>query len=431
MGKVFQLIAISTITAATALAAFGQDLGSSNKLFGTEKKKVTPKRSAPKTTPRKTSSKKRSKQATASKRVPIKTAIGLPVIGTKSLKTQPVKRVDPAAAAEYEKLVNEADDAYRSGDRALAEASYRRAKLTGHNDPRADIGLGKTFFDQESWAAAETAYRDALKASKDDPKILLALSRVLVQPVAAADLVERYQEAEELARSSAKLSPQDAAAQTQIGAARAVRGLIDQETESYYRRAIEIDQTYTPAYAYLARLLRHRGEKIAAESFYSKAFALATTVPHMVRLPEILQTEQRFADSIPLLKRAAQLDSKNISVLLPLVRALIVIDDLTLSEMYLKDALSLCSECFAAGSLMAKLHIRQGRFAAAESALVRASKSVSDLEKPLVATQFEAIGDGYQREGNRQGAARAYKKALSFDSERSTISAKLAKLGRA
>jgi cytochrome c-type biogenesis protein CcmH/NrfG len=80
-----------------------------------------------------------------------------------------------------------------------------------------------------------------------------------------------------------------------------------------------------------------------------------------------------------------------------------------------------------ANSLLGTLYARQGRLELAENALLQAVRCVPAYEKRRLSRQFEMVGDEYIKAGKRTEAARAYKQAVSLDTETETLSAKLAR----
>ena len=305
MSSVVRLLIFVIVFTLLSVCAFGQDLGSSNKLFGGSKtstakktaKKTPAKRkpaaSKPKTvaqrhtpTPKKavTTTHKPGQTTTAVK--PKTTDTGKST--TSKVDTPPTKASIPpgltGAAADdlFEELIEKGNTARDDRNYSAAEASYRRATTIKPKDARAVYGLGNLYVDQERWEDGETAYRTALQLDPNNAVAHIALSYVLIQPLAVANLSDRYEEAEKLARRAIQLAPWNALAFDQMGVALELRGLIGAETETAYRRSIQLDPSFAPAYAHLGRLLRRRGLTSESATAYQDAIRRSTDVATMI-----------------------------------------------------------------------------------------------------------------------------------------------------
>ncbi|HLM03334.1 MAG TPA: hypothetical protein VK400_19940, partial [Pyrinomonadaceae bacterium] len=71
------------------------------------------------------------------------------------------------------------------------------------------------------------------------------------------------------------------------------------------------------------------------------------------------------------------------------------------------------------------LYARRGIYAEAEKTLMRALKVVSVNEKKQLAQEFESVGDGFLRKGQKTDAARVYRQALMLDNEKKDLVNKL------
>jgi len=140
-----------------------------------------------------------------------------------------------------------------------------------------------------------------------------------------------------------------------------------------------------------------------------------------------LQSDQRYAESEPLLKRAIANDPKNPAGLLLYGKALTVLGNFAEAERVLNRSLAVSTDGFLPSSLLGSLYTRQGKYELAENALMRAARSVSPGEKRNLSLRFETVGDGYMKAGNSANAARAYKQALALDPENAALSGKLAR----
>lgn len=444
----------------SVIVAGAQDLGSSNKLFGKKPKAAAPKAKTPPRskatakTPAKPPAKRTTAPASKSsakkkapvKKTPAKTTARKPPATVKPKTTTatgtPPKRAKPKvqetapaesamSAAEvderYEELLEQGNAARDERNYLSAEAAYRKAKTLKPKDARAVYGLGNLYSDQQRWDEAETAYRTALQIDPNDQLALIALSYVLVQPISAPDLGTRYEEAEKLARRAIAVAPRSALAHDQLGVAREFRGLIDTETENAYREAIRLDPAFAPAYAHLGRLLRRRGQDDAATRAYADALYRATDVPTRIVVADVMQSEQRFAESVQLLEQAVKDDPRNPTGLLLLGRAQMILGRFDAAEAALKRGLAVSTNPFMGNSLLGSLYARQGRFELAENALLQAARSVPPFERRRLSQQFEMVGDGYLKTGKRREAGRAYRQAIALDAETDGLAAKLAR----
>ena len=445
-------------------AAFSQDLGSSNKLFGgakpgstsrTAKKPVAKHKPTAKTataTSRTTSSAK--KKPSSRKIVPPKTTPktanvvnkpGAETAGAKPKFTEfqnskPTKveittsrpremsiPVGAATDALFEKLIYEGNTARDDRNYSAAESAYQRAMAIKPRDPRAVYGLGNLYSDQQRWDDAEKSYRTALQLDERDPVARIALSYVLSQPVSAPNLSDRYEEAEKLARRASELAPSNALAFDQLGVALELRGLISTETENAYRKAIQLNPSFAPAYAHLGRLLRRRGLTKESAAAYQNAIRRSIDVGTMILVAEVMQSEQRYSESEQLLRTALEKDPKNPSALLLFGRALTTKGDYAEAEKILRRGLAVSPDGFMPNSLLATLFTRQGKFELAENALLQAMRFVPVNERRRLSQQFEMVGDGYLKTGKRMNAERAYRQAMALDAENTTLAGKLAK----
>ena len=434
-------------------AAFGQDLGSSNGLFGSPKSKssstkttkkapakTTPPVAKAKTPPKKSTPPPKNTKPSGSKSQAKTTAKPK---GTQSGKAKPAKvetstgqpKSPPAESSavsneRFEELIDDGNDARDDRNYSAAEAAYKRAKAVKPRDSRAVYGLGNLYSDQQRWEDAENAYRIALQLEPNNATAHIALSYVLTQPIAAPNLSERYEEAEKLARRAIQLAPSNALSFDQLGVAMELRGLIGPETENAYRKAIQLNSTFAPAYAHLGRLLRRRGLTKESAAEYKNAIQRSTNVPTMILVADVMQSEQRFAESEQLLRSALNADPKNPSALLMLGRALIAQAKYTDAEQVLRATLNINPNTFVANSLLGTVYFRQGNLELAENALMQAARFVTPLEKRSLAQQFEGVGDAYMKTPDLRNAERCLRQAIALDAENEGLAVKLAKAQR-
>lgn len=459
MSTVLRLIVTASFALTLSVCIFGQDLGSSNKLFGNKKppakaseRKPKPAKKAtakPRTNARRSVPKRKEPAKTTEKLAKGETekpAVKKPVEQVANKKPAPTNTVDarfksfgsspkpekekpvsPADAKLYEKLILQGADARYQRNYVTAATAYLRAQDIDPRDARAVSGLGGLYADQQRWEDAEKAYRTALDLAPKDVNAHIALSYVLTQPIAVDDLGNRYEEAEKLARKAIDLAPGSALAYDQLGSALELRGFVGPETESAYRRAIQIDPSFAPPHAHLARLLRRRGMTGEATREYQNAIDRATDVSTRVLVAEVMQSEQRFAESEKLLRYALEEDPRNPSALVLLGRAMTIQGRFQDAEGMYRRAVDVSQNAYTPFSMLASLYLRQGKLAQAESTLFNAQRLVPESEKRRLARQFEAVGDAYFKEGSRTNAARCYRIASSLDAESSTLPAKLAR----
>ncbi|HEY2846547.1 MAG TPA: tetratricopeptide repeat protein, partial [Pyrinomonadaceae bacterium] len=331
-------------------------------------------------------------------------------------------RISPADETRFEQLIDEGNTARDDRDYAHAETSYKTARAIKSRDARAIFGLGNVYSDQQRWEEAENSYRTALQIDPSSAKTYIALSYVLTQPLAVANLSDRYAEAEKLARRATELSPQNALAFDQLGVAMEMRGQIGPDTENIYQKAVSLDPTFAPAYAHLGRLLRRRGRADGSKEAYREAVERSTDVGTTVLVAEVMQSEQHYADSIPLLKQALEADPKNPAALLMLGHALIVTGEYKDAELQLQKALTVGSNGYQAQLLLASLYMRQSAFELAENALLQALRWAPAYENRILAQQFVMLGQGYSKAGKTQQSQRAYAQATKLDPDSGKLS---------
>ena len=469
MGIVFKIFLTSLLLTIGSLGVFGQDLGSSNKLFGSSKSTSTSKTTKkpavkPKPTPVKPKASPAKTSVAAKKPASSDTKKATSASSKTGKKPSPPKK-DPAPSTKskytefktnqpskieitvgkatpnivsapinsddrFEDLIQSGNEERDDRNYAAAETSYKSARTLKPKDSRATYGLGNLYSDQQRWEEAETAYRSALLLDPGNAIAHVALSYVLTQPIAAPNLSERYEEAEKLAQKAIQLAPSNALAFDQLGVAQELRGQIGPETEDSYRKAIKLNPSFAPAYAHLGRLLRRRGLNKESAAAYDDAVRRSNDVATMILVADVMQSEQRYAESEKLLQTALNGDPKNPTAMLLLGRALSAQGKYSDAERILRSSLKVSPNSFTANSLLGTLYARQGNFEMAESALTEAMRSVSPLEKRGLSQQFEAVGDGFIKTGDRKSAERTYRQAITLDGENQGLVGKLTKAQR-
>ena len=455
MSSVFRHLVLISSLSAISICVSGQDLGSSNKLFGgsktgtksvkkstpkrkpavaktttTPKKKSPPPKTVAKTTPKTDKTNHKPAQVTAAARPKFTEFQNAKATNVEVNTKYPTAINSPggaAAEALFERLIQDGNTARDDRNYSGAETAYRRAMGIKPRDPRAIYGLGNLYSDQQRWEDAENSYRTALQIDSRDPIAHIALSYVLSQPVAAPNLADRYEEAERLARRAIDLGPQSPLAFDQLGVALELRGLISAETENAYRKSIRLDPGFAPAYAHLGRLLRRRGLTKESGAAYQSAIQRSTDVGTMILVAEVMQSEQRYVESEQLLRMALDKDPKNPSALLLFGRALTTHGNFADAEIMLKRSLAVSSDGFMPNGLLGALYTRQGKMELAENALLQALRFVPLNEKRRLSQQFESVADGYLKAGKRVNAERSYRQAMVLDPESVSLAAKLAR----
>ena len=456
MAGVIKVSVFFTLIALLTLCVSAQDLGSSNDLFGGKKTKpktttATPqptlkrKTATPKAKIYKTPIVKPKENITASKfskkppRIPKgkpnsarktepETIAALPAKPIADVAKPPIPPVsNPAVDELFEQLIVDGNIARDDRNYPAAETAYQRAKNLKPKNARAVYGLGNLYTDQQRWEEAEHAYRSALQIDPSSAIINVALSYVLSQPIMVPNLSDRYDEAERLARHAIELAPSNALAFDQLGVAMELGGNISEETENAFRNAIRLDSSFTPAYAHLGRLLNRQGRAKESAAAYENAVKRSGEVPTLILVAEVMHSDQRYAESEPLLRKAVDDDPKNPVGLMLLGKALTTLGNYDEAEKFLQRSLAVSGNGFMPNALLANLYLRQGKVELAENALMQALRFVSANEKRNLSTRFEAVGDGYSKAGNATAAERVYKQAAALDPERESLAAKLPK----
>ncbi len=434
MGKVFQLVILSVAITALAQISSAQDLGSSNKLFGgtPSGKSTTAKGTStkPKAKPKKVTAKAAEPRRDSTRKPAVKIRTGKDVPDT-SVDIAPFpknKPVDPAIEKAFIKLIADGNKARGDREYARAEAEYRQAVASMPGDYRGHYGLGSIYADQLRWSEAEAEYRKAQQINPSLAMTNIALSYVLAQPLVTSDIAGRYEEAEKFALRALALEPRDALAFDRLGVARELRGLLDQTTENAYRRAIEEAPEFAPAYAHLGRFLRRKGKMSESAAAFEKAIKKAVHPASMILVAQALQSDQRFADSVAVLKKVLAQDPKNPAALILQGRGFTSIGAYTDAEIVLRKASMITPGGISAWTGLAELYLRIKRPEAAEDVLQRAVRTADGPGKFELARLFEAVGDEFARNGGHASAELAYRKAKELNPELASIATKIARV---
>jgi tetratricopeptide (TPR) repeat protein len=401
-------------------SAFGQDLGSSSGLFSNPKTRTT----ASKTSAKKNAAERKSATVARGKN----TRNAAPKIVRNS--TRP-KAVNIPSSSDsdglFERAIDEGNVARNRRQYAKAEAAYLRARSFKAKDSRAVYGLGNVYSDQQRWEEAEQAYRTAIQIEPAAPEAYIALSFVLTQPIIGETLSARYSDAQKYASRAIKIDPRNALAHDQLGVSLELSGKVSSETQEAYRKAIELEPTFALAYVHLGRLLRKTGAADESAAAYRDAIRHSLDAPTMIRVADVMQSQQMYLESEQLLRRSLAADEKNPAALLLLGRALTTRGKFEEAEKVLQTAAEVSANSFHAYTLLGSLAARRERFDEAENYLMQAASLVSPNEKKRLAQEFEAVGDGLARAGKNTDAARVFRQAVALDKKKTTLVDKLNK----
>ena len=339
------------------------------------------------------------------------------------------------SAAEVAALEERVEDALDEGNEARdarrysqAEQSYRSALQMKAREWRAAYALGNVYTDQQRWEEAEKSYRQAVEWNQLSADAYVALSFVLVQPRTGGNNAKRLADAEQAARRAIQLQPSNAVAYDRLGAALETRGVLTSDTEAAYRRSVELDPQSAVAHVHLAHLLRKMNRASEADPFYQRAVGLAHDAPTLVLIAETLQSENRFDDSEPLLRRALEMDARNPSANYFLGRSLVLKKRYSEAEPLLMMAIEVSPRSFAPYYVLGSAYLRAERLEDAERTLNRGAEFASAGDRKLLAGSYglSGVGDAYLKAGRGKDAVRAYERAVALDPGNTELQSKLA-----
>jgi tetratricopeptide (TPR) repeat protein len=329
---------------------------------------------------------------------------------------------------KFQDAISDGNDARDARKFADAESSYRAAIKLKPRDTRAFQGLGNVYVDQQRWDDAEDAYRKAVDFSPNNPDALMALSFVLGQPRTGAVNARRFTDAEYFAKRATQLQSNSALAFDRLGVAMMARGIFNSETEAAFRRALELDPNFVVAQVHLARVLRRLNRAGEADPLYTAAIAKASDAPTLVLIADAMQSEQRWGDSEPVLRRALDMDARNPGALFLMGRLLSVNRKYAEAEPILKTAVAVNPKFFQARYILARCYLALDRYDDAFKTYDEAVNLASDADRKQLAGTFGfmGVGDGFMKTSRAKDAVRAYERGLQIDPANSELQTKLA-----
>src|SRR5437762_5050433 len=323
---------------------------------------------------------------------------------------RPVRLTAAEIEERYEDALSDGNDARDARKCTLAETADRLALNVKPREFRAPYGLGNVFTDQQRWDEAEKSYRQAMDFAGTNPEIVIALSFVLVQPRTGALNAKRFADAEYYAQRATQLAPNSAIAFDRLGVARTARGIFNADTEAAFRHALQLDPNFVVAQVHLARVLRQMNRYNEADTLYKSAIDQAKDAPTLVLIADAMQTEQRWNDSEPVLKKALDLDPRNPGALFLMGRFLSVNKRYAEAAAVLKVAAEVNPKSFTVRNVLARAYLGIPAYDDAFKAYEQASSLASEADRKQLAGAFGfgGVGDGYLSAGRSRDSWRSY-----------------------
>jgi tetratricopeptide (TPR) repeat protein len=327
----------------------------------------------------------------------------------------------PTRPSADDRIESELDNANEDRDARRFEKAEKRYLTILKARPRewrAAYGLGNVYADQQLWEKAEKFYAQAIDRNPKDAEIFIALGYVLLQPRARGNDANLLLKAEQAARRALLLESKNAAANDLLGLALEQRGILSDEAEQAFRKAIEQEPGLAATYVHLARFLTKKKRDDDAGPLYNKAFALAREqdADTAILVASELQWEQRWNDSLSLLEYALGNEPGNPAALMLQGRAFAATGKLEEAATALQGAIKKIRSTFMPHYLLGTVYLRLGRIGEAEGEFNEAAKVASEAEKTSLAGAygFEGVGDAYTGAGLHANALRVYQRAVNY-----------------
>src|SRR5258707_1662122 len=176
-----------------------------------------------------------------------------------------------------------------------------------------------------------------------------------------------------------------------------VRSIFNNETEAAFRRAMELDPNFVVAQVHLARVLRQMKRNSEADPLYQSAIEKAKDAPTLVLIADSMQSETRWNDSDPVLRRALQLDPRNPGALFLMGRLLSVNRKYAEAEPALKTAVEVHPKFFPVRNILGRSYLGLERYDDAFRTYEAAVPLASDADRKQLGGLFR-FGGGRGRD---------------------------------